>query len=249
MNNLISKVYSLGHLNLIIIEVVLWIFAIIFYRRDQRTLAMIVLPLVLASTIYDNSILWSGKFIGEGQFLEILSQVRFLLHYLIVPLFIVVAVELAYLSDASWAKRNVRILSWVLSVILAGYDVVKNFIGLKFVPRCLAGNSCEKLAYLVPRYIAQPEILPLTTIIINIFVLLVGIGIWFRLKHSRKEIWPWLFVGALISLVGNAVSFKLGTFPGSASECVLALSLLFTQQKLQGANERSESVSSATSTT
>ncbi len=65
------------------------------FFRISNNWAMIVLPLILVSTIYENGILWSGQFIGVGNLLENLSQVRFLLYYSVVPLFIVVAIELA----------------------------------------------------------------------------------------------------------------------------------------------------------
>ncbi len=181
---------------------------------------MIVLPIVLVSTIYDNLILWSGRFIGQGELLETLSQIRYLLHYLVVPLFIVVAIELAYRSEAKWANQFLRVSSWLLAFGLAGFDVVRNFIGLELKPEIFAN---------VLRYVSIEPKIPIITIIVNIFVLLVGIGIWVRTKN-----WRWLFIGALIGLIGNALpSAQVGTLPGSASECVLALSLLLTQYNFE----------------
>jgi hypothetical protein len=69
---------------------------------------------------------------------------------------------------------------------------------------------------------------PIITIVVNLFVLLIGIGIWFRLK------WPWLFVGTLVSLIGNAMpSYAVGTLAGSCSELVIAISLLLTEERTQ----------------
>ena len=63
----------------------------------------------------------------------------------------------------------------------------------------------------------------------TVFILLVGIGIWVRTGN-----WFWLFIGALIGLLGNALpSGQVGTLPGSVSESILALSLLLTQYDLQ----------------
>jgi len=86
MDSFLNIAYPLGHLTLAVIELVILIFAYPFFRLSNNW-AMIVLPLILVSTIYENGILWSGEFIGVGNLLENLSQVRFLLYYSIVPLF------------------------------------------------------------------------------------------------------------------------------------------------------------------
>ncbi|NET24724.1 hypothetical protein [Okeania sp. SIO1I7] len=168
---------------------------------------MIVLPIVLISSIYDNLILFSGKFIGEGELLENLSQIRYLLHYLTVPLLIVVAIELAFASGAQWANKFVRVSSWLLAFGLAGYDIIKNYLGLELKPEIFAG---------VLRYVPVNANIPIITIIINVFVLLVGIGIW-----VRTENWRWLFIGSLISLLVNALpSVQVGPLPGNVAECI-----------------------------
>lgn len=226
MESFWQTLYPYGHLAVAIIEIILLLFAYPFFRLSQNQ-AMIVLPIVLVSTIYDNIILWTGRWIGEGELLETLSQVRFLLHYLAVPLLIVVAIELAHQSEAKWATQWLRVSSWLLAFGLGGYDVIKNFIGLKLQPDLFAN---------VLRYIPVQAQIPIITIIINIFVLAVGIGIWVRTKN-----WRWLFIGALISFVGNAFpTAQVGTLPGSTSECLLSLSLLLTQYHLEDIEEEEE---------
>ncbi|NET72128.1 MAG: hypothetical protein F6K62_14680 [Sphaerospermopsis sp. SIO1G2] len=146
---------------------------------------------------------------------------------MVIPLFIVVAIELAYRSEAKWANKFIRFSSWLLAFGLAGFDVFKNFIGLELKPEIFAN---------VLRYVSIEPTIPIITIIINIFVLLVGIGIWVRTKN-----WRWLFIGSLISLIGNALpSAQVGTLPGSASECCLAISLLLTQYNFEDELEESE---------
>ena len=226
MASFLQTLYPYGHLTIAIIELILLLFAYPFFRLSNNW-AMIVLPIVLVSTIYDNLILWLGNWIGEGQLLENLSQVRFLLHYLAVPLLIVVAIELAYRSEAKWANKFSRISSWLLAFGLAGYDIFNNFIGLQLKPE-LFDN--------VLLYVSVSSQLSVITIIINIFVLLVGIGIWVRTKK-----WQWLFVGASIGMVGNAFPVsQAGTLPGSATEMILSLSLLLTQYHLEDDEEEEE---------
>ncbi|MGD1714184.1 hypothetical protein [Dapis sp. BLCC M172] len=219
MDSSLETIYPLGHLTVAIVELIILLFAYPFFRLSKNW-AMIVLPIVLVGLIYDNSILFSSKFIGEGELLENLSQIRYLLHYITVPLFIVVAIELASASEAKWANQFVRVSSWLLAFGLAGYDVIKNFVGLELKPETFAG---------VLRYVPVNGNILIITIIVTVFVLLVGIGIWVRTGN-----WFWLFIGALIGLLGNALpSAQVGTLPGSVSEFILALSLLLTQYHLE----------------
>ena len=140
--------------------------------------------------------------------------------YLVIPLFIVVAIELAYRSQAKWATKWVRVFSWLLAFGLSAFDVIRNFIVLTLKPEIFAN---------VLRYVSVEPQIPIITIIVNLFVLAVGIGIWVRTKN-----WRWLFIGSVVALIVNALpSSQFGTLPGSASEAVLALSLLLTQYNFE----------------
>jgi len=131
-----------------------------------------------------------------------------------------VAVELAHSAGAGWANKLVRVLSWLVAFAIAAFDITQHFVGLELVPATFAG---------VLRYVPSNPDIPISTIVVNVFVLLVAIGIWIRTKN-----WPWLFVGTLIGLLGNALpSQQFGPLPGSAAECLLALSLLLTQYHLE----------------
>ncbi|MEA5622078.1 hypothetical protein [Nostoc sp. UHCC 0251] len=214
-----SIIYPLTHLSFVLIEWVLVGWAIRLWQQST-SLAMIVLPIVLVSMSYDNLILSIGSLIGEGELLKTLCMLRFLLHYLVVPLFIVIGVEIAHRAGASWANRVVRVLSWVIALGLTAIDVATHYIGLELVPIEFAG--------ILRYHVANLSGPPINTILVNLFVLLIGIGIWFRLK------WPWLFLGTLVSLIGNAIpSYAVGTLAGSYSELVMAISLLLTQERTE----------------
>ncbi|MEH2402714.1 hypothetical protein [Nostoc sp.] len=211
-----SIIYPITHFSLALLEWVLISWAIRLWQQST-SLAMIVLPIVLVSISYDNLILSIGSLIGEGELLKTLSMLRFLLHYLVVPLFIVIGVELAHRAGASWANRVVRVLSWVIALGLTAIDVATHYIGLELVSIEFAGILRYHVANL-----SGPLII---TIVVNLFLLLIGIGIWFRLK------WPWLFLGTLVSLLGNALpSLTVGTLAGSASDFFMAVSLLLTEE-------------------
>ncbi|NWF62055.1 MAG: hypothetical protein HXY43_23065 [Fischerella sp.] len=220
MTNILSVIHPFCHLSYILVEWVLLVWSIQLWCKSN-SIAMIVLPILLVCSSYDNFVLLVGSLLGEGKLLESLSMLRFLAHYIVVPLFIVIVVELAHRAGADWAgSRFVRVLGWVLAIGLGIYDVATQFVGLELVPETFAGML---------RYVAaQPNQLPIITILVNLFVMIIGIGIWRRLK------WSWLFVGALVSLIGNAIPTDLvGTVLASVSELILALCMLLTEQRTQ----------------
>lgn len=174
-------------------------------ETKATSLATLVLPVLLASISYDNFVLGAGQYIGTGAALENLSMVRFLAHYIVVPFFIAVGVEIAHEAGAKWANKGVRILSWVVAAGLAIADVFINYVGLVLEPTTFHGILRYSAANLT-----SP---PFVTIAVNVFMLLIAIGVWLRLK------WSWLFVGSLIAFLGNAIpSDIVGTLPGSLSE-------------------------------
>lgn len=214
-----SVLYPLAHLSLFLLEWILLGLAIRLWLKSN-SVAMIVLPILLASLSYDNCLLAGGRLIGEGEVLLFLSKLRFFLHYLTVPMFVVVGVELAHRAGAAWATTLTRTLSWLTALGLAWIDIAINYLGLQLVPVEVWGILRYQVAVL-----NGP---PIITIIVNVFVLLIGIGLYIRLK------WQWLLVGTVVALVGNSIPTSVvGTLPGSASEFVLAISLLLTEKRTQ----------------
>jgi hypothetical protein len=218
---MILQIYPLVHLLIGFAELLLIGWSIGLWLQSH-SLAMIILPIILVSISYDNFLLATGALIGEGELLKFLSQIRFLAHHLFVPFLIVVGVELAHRSEASWANNFTRSLAWIISLSLAIVDIFNRYIGSDLVPIYFAE---------VLRYTASPiKGIPIITIAVTLFLLLIGIGIWIRSKHK----WFWLFIGTLIALVGNALPLSIvGTLPGSLSEFVMTLTLLLTEQYTQ----------------
>lgn len=218
---MLLNIYPLGHLliafgELLLIErsIRLWL--------QSKNIATIVLVIVLVGIGYDNLLLATGSSIGKGELLESLSQVRFLVHHLFVPFLIVVGVELAHRTEAVWANNFIRSLAWITSLSLGILDIVNRYIGVQLEPIYFAG---------VLRYTASfTGGLPIITIVVTLFVLLIGIGIWIR-SQGR---WFWLFVGTFVALGANALPLsRVGTLPGSLSEFFMTLTLFLTEQYIR----------------
>ncbi|MEM8675531.1 MAG: DUF1350 family protein [Cyanobacteria bacterium P01_G01_bin.67] len=217
---MIFQLYPLGHFLIAITELFLIGWSIRLWLQSKST-AMIVLPIILISLTYDNLLLAGGTLIGEGELLLFLSQIRFLVHYLSVPFLIVVGVELANRAGAGWAIPLTRWLGWILASALGITDIFRRYIGLDLEPVYFAG---------VLRYTTLVGDVPIVTISVTVFVLLIGIGFWVRTEGR----WSWLFWGTLIGLVGNALPLsQFGTLPGSGAEFIMALLLLLTERYSQ----------------
>ena len=215
------QIYPLSHLLIAICELLLGFWSIRLWFKS-KSVAVIVLLILLLGISYDNLLLATGRLIGSGELLKSLSQVRFLVHHFVVPFLIVVGVELAHRIGAVWANNFTRSLAWLLSISLGFIDIFNRYIGTELEPIYFAG---------VLRYTASfTGGLPIITIAVTLFVLLIGIGIWIR---SRKT-WYWLFVGTLVALVVNAFPLSLvGTLPGSLAELFMTLTLLLTERYIQ----------------
>ena len=215
---LADHIYPLGHLILGLAELFLigWALRLV---QNSKGLAMLVLPCLLLSTCYDNILLATGRWLGTGDLLYHLSEVRFLLHFFIVPFFIVVGVELANRAGAGWVIPLTRGLAWVLAIGLGLLDYFSQYLSLELVPEQFAG---------VLRYTnASVSGPPWVTIISNLFLLAIAIGLWIRFEGK----WPWLVVASTLGFVGNAIPIsQVGTLSGSTAEFILAVGLLFTEQ-------------------
>jgi hypothetical protein len=216
-----TQIYPLGHFLIAIAQLFLIAWSVRLWLKS-KSLEMIVLPIILISLSYDNFLLAAGYYLGEGQLLQFLSQIRFLVHYLLLPFLIIVGVELANRAGAGWAIPLTRTLAWILAFTLGILDILNRYVGLKLEPVYFAG---------VLRYTTVTnENAPIVNIAVTLFVLLIGIGIWIRSEGK----WGWLFVGALVALIGNALPpSEFGTLPSSASELLMALTLLLTERYTQ----------------
>ncbi|NEQ46584.1 MAG: DUF1350 domain-containing protein [Leptolyngbya sp. SIOISBB] len=212
--------FVFGHLLLSLAEAALISWALLLWKIS-RSLAMIVLLILLISLGYDNFILAIGNRLGEGSLLLFLSKIRFLAHILVIPFFFVIGIELANRAGAGWVIPLTRGLAWGVAFGLGILEYFNEFLNLSLVPIEFAG---------LLRYTADSSSVPIVTIVSNLFLLGISIGFWIRLEGK----WPWLFFGTLVALIVNTIPIdKIGTLPGSSSEFILVLSLLLTERYLQ----------------
>ena len=199
--------------------VLLWA-AIQFYRQPSWALS-ILLPL-LAFLIFDVGVLLAGNYIGEGELLHVLSQIRVLLRAVTFPLLIAVGFDQGKRSGSKLlADPLAALVSWILILVLAVAGFYIEFLGLEMEFKELDG---------IKRYleISTPK-LHYAAVASVALIVMMGLIVF---REIRK---PWLLVGAvglLLSLIATAVGMPVLTVSFAAAlfaGCVLGTE---TQLKL-----------------
>ncbi|HEY9626664.1 MAG TPA: hypothetical protein V6C84_05135 [Coleofasciculaceae cyanobacterium] len=192
------------------------------YFSQSPSLSLAVLLLVLTGLVYDNGVIFIGDWIGLSDRLLVLNKIRYWLHGLCSPLLILFAVQVLHRADLSWdiVPWSDR-LAWGLTFTLIAIEIFDRMIRLHLKPITFAGTLRYK------------EVVPSKEIPVILVILCVGaIGavVWQHLG------WSWMFLGALVMLLGSAVptTTKAGPSIGSGVEVLLGISLLSTQIFLLG---------------
>lgn len=180
-------------------------------RPLTATLALVLA--LLASGVFDNSLVALGATIGEGPLLESLSFVRFFLHTILVPFLLVACAEL---YRNSW-----RAIAFITAGVLAVSEAVMLFPPA-WEPRMFSGT----LRLLFNDSNAGMPF-PIVTIGVSLVVLVVG---WLIRRKSGDNT---LLAGGLASFVGNALpASQVGTLPGALGEGLLFLSIIMAERKI-----------------
>src|SRR5690606_25269582 len=115
---------------LIYIFLLFWSIRIAFKFRRINLGNVIIL--VIISLIYDNAVIASGVWIGEGNVLEALTKVRYWLHALVTPLLVFFGLFTLRNANLQWAKArlgSVVCFLLVLALILIEiFTVTSNLV-------------------------------------------------------------------------------------------------------------------------
>lgn len=193
--------------------------------RRKRDLGAGVMAAVFVGLLYDSLIVALGRLVGASPLLEWLNRGRYLLHGALLPLFFVVAVDLAERGGARWAGTRTQLAAWIAALVLGIAGLVAGFF-LRLEPTTLA----ETLRYTVVRATtpAWAHLLPLgVSVVSDLLFMAVGVGLW------RRRRWPWLAVGALVMFVlAGAGQGASGFLITNLGEGLLALVLFFTLRQV-----------------
>lgn len=187
-----------------------------------------VLLLVNVPLLYDNGILVLGKFIGEGDLLKALNELRYWLHAFVTPLLVLFAWHTLVNANIKWAsKKIVQFPTLFLTLFFIIYELLSLVPILSLEPTWKNG---------VLSYTKNEEGIPVMIIGVSTTLLITSIFIWW------KQRWPWYFVGILSMGIVPILNFLLQIdAPHNISEFLLIVALIATkayQQKIALIHEK-----------
>jgi uncharacterized membrane protein (UPF0136 family) len=185
-------------------------------RKWTSVIYIVILPL-----IYDNLILATGKWIGEGELLESLNFARFCLHALITPLLVMYSVGTLRESGIEWAQKK-----WL---VLVGLFYTVGLIVLEFATEVFGLELEVVKEYGVVSYSNVEEATgpPIMVLLVTLVLIVASAILW------KKTKWPMFFIGAVVMTIGSAIPLNIESGAvTNAFELFLILTLIWTKRKL-----------------
>ncbi|MFD1173347.1 hypothetical protein [Oceanobacillus picturae] len=175
--------------------------------------------LVIIGLIFDNAVIASGKFIGEGEFLAFLNEMRYWFHAFITPTLVLYALGLLRLTNEKWRRSRLALGSFLL--ITAGLIVYEIQAGI-------LNKTLEPVwEYGVLRYntVESSSGPPIMILLVMAVLLVTSIILWKLTK------WPWMFGALCIILVLNVIAFDFASSAvTNGFELLLMLLLVVTKR-------------------
>lgn len=195
-----------------------------FHYLKHRQPSSLLLVLVIAGSIYNSIVIWSGSNLGVSPTLELLNRGRYLADALMVPLLFIVAAMFTVRAGPSWAAESlVRVME-----AAAGLMIVAGI--LAFSVQAVEPITYDTLLWYKINHQLTPSWAVAVTILIsilsNLFFVVLGYFFWKELR------WPWLGIGAVLSFVLMIVPGPAIFIAESVSMVVLCGSLVATDHFL-----------------
>lgn len=180
-----------------------------------------VIYLVILPLIYDNAILATGKWIGEGDLLERLNFSRFCLHALITPLLVMFSIGTLKESGIEWAKKK-----WLVAL---GILYTIGLMVLEFTTEVVGLQIEVVKEYGVISYSNVEEAIgpPIMVLLVTLVLIVASAMLW------KKTKWPVFFIGAVVMTIGSALPINVNSGAvTNAFELFLIFTLIWTKRRL-----------------
>lgn len=197
----------------------LLVWGVLLARRHGWATPATLPVLVVVGLLYDNSVIGTGRFIGEGDLLETLNVARYWLHAFLTPLLVVFAWHAVARAGVAWARtRTAAVVAVVTALGLVVLELVTVVADLGVEPT----REYGVLTYSDTSSGGGP---PLMVLVVAAALVAAGFLVW------RRQGWVWLLVGSVVMVIGSAVPVPLDSGAvTNAFELVLLVSVLATRQ-------------------
>ncbi|MBA4496198.1 hypothetical protein ACFO25_17135 [Paenactinomyces guangxiensis] len=177
---------------------------------------------IIVGLIYNNLVLSLGRWMGEGEVLEVMSLFRYLLHVLLTPTLVFVALDILRRINVEWSEYlSTHIIYNLYTFSLTVIGVFTEIVWINLEPVTQSG---------VVRYasVDADSYLSYSTLLTLIPLFISAVMVWRQLR------WPVLLLGVVVATAGGILAVSLESFViGSAFELILMASLVLTEQKLK----------------
>jgi len=198
--------------------------------RQYPSAGLILATVPLTLLWFDNLTIGIGSTVGEGPVLLAMNTVRFIAHYVGLPMTFIAIGSMAREAGFGWAKPK-----WVIAgfCLLATYFIVHDlwlFSGATFYPSCFA-DTLRYTTYIADYTACGPDapvgvgtrIAPIPAITLSNMVIVFGIYLWIKIG------WKWLALGSIGALGFFAVPYPLtGGIVGNAGEPIITGVIVLT---------------------
>jgi hypothetical protein len=220
---------SLAYLIIAGVDLALLIWAISLCR-EYRSAGLILATVPLTLLWFDNLTIGFGSTLGEGPVLLAMNTVRFLAHYIGLPMTFIAIGAMAREAGFGWAKSK-----WVMAAfcLLATYFILHDlwlFSQATFYPSCFA-DTLRYTTYIADYTACGPDaeigsgirIGPIPAITLSNMLIIFGIYLWIKIG------WKWLALGSLGALGFFAVPYPLtGGIVGNVGEPIISAAIIAT---------------------
>jgi len=220
--------YSVGFLAIAVVDFAVLLWALRLYKQYPSTaLFLATIPLYLLW--FDNVTIGLGSAIGEGALLKGMNTVRFLAHYLGLPLTFIALGSMARQAGFAWAQPKFVMALFCLLATYFAVDDLWRFYNATLYPSCFA-DTLRYTTHIAEYTACGPDaevgvgksIPPIPAITLSNMLMLFGLYLWFKIGFK------WLFLGALGALVFFAVPYSStgGIFSNMGEPIITSVILL-----------------------
>jgi hypothetical protein len=220
---------SISYLVVAVIDIAVLIWALRLYKvYPSRALFLATIPLYLLW--YDNMVIGLGSTIGEGSLLIGMNTVRFIGHYICLPMIFIAIGSMAKQAGFAWAQPKSVMAAFC---ILATYFIVSDlwlFYNSTFYPSCFADvlryttHISESTACSPDAVIGSgAKILPIPAFTLSFILITFGIYLWWKIGYKL------LFIGAVVATGFFAVPYSsTGGIFSNIGEPIFSIVILLT---------------------
>ena len=221
--------FSAGYLAIAVVDFAVLLWALKLWKEAPSTaLYLATIPLFLLW--FDNLTIGLGGILGEGPLLLGMNTVRFVAHYICLPMTFIAIGSMARQAGFKWAQPKLVMGAFCA---LATYFIVHDlwlFSQATFYPSCFA----DTLRYTthISEYTACGtdseigagfRIAPIPAITLSNMMILFGAYLWWKIGYK------WLFIGSFLATGFFAVPFgSTGGIVGNVGEPIISIVIVMT---------------------